>query len=347
MTRDKAHERRRPGSNPMLLHDLLVAHRSVAATLVKRSDLLFLPFASAVLLLWARDTVSGIAPLGEPAITGLIGFGLSLWVQSSVEARLRYHAGEGVVADSALRPSRRRSFRATAFLILGIGLAALAAAIGLPQLPAFVAGFLGGLAVGQAALMVPLTGISRRLAERRGRAFRNPGVSSGGSRIPVVAAGAAVATVAIGALVGPLLPEPVQLAIFAGAALACFAYLGRVDHSVVRFLATIGYGTWRSIGLLMRPAAAYAGALIAAALLLGKAAALVAVALSVAMLLLLMVRIAAYRSHAKAQADLRVTIAIAGLGLAGAAMPPVLLIALPALAFATLRSSAAATWRMA
>lgn len=331
----------------MLHHDLLVACRSVAATLVKRSDLLFLPFASAVLLLWARDAVSGIDPLGEPAITGLIGFGLSVSVQLSVEARLRYHAGEGVVADIALRPSRRRSFRATAFLVLGIGLAALAAAIGLPQLPAFVAGFAGGLVLGQAALLVPRTGIPRRLAERRGRAIRKPGVISGEGRILVAAAGAALATVAIGALVRPLMPEPMHLAIFAGLALACFAYLGRVDDSVVRFLALVGYGTWRSIGLLIRPAAAYAGVLIASALLLGKVAALVVAVVSLAILLLLMVRIAAYRSHAKAQADLRVTIAVAGLGLLGAAIPPVLLIAVPVLALATLRRSAAATWRMA
>jgi hypothetical protein len=347
MTRDKAHERRRPGAHPMLRHDLLIARRSVAATLVKRSDWLFLPFASAVLLLWARDTVSGIAPLGEPAIAGLLGFGLSVSVQLSVEARVRYHAGEGVVADSALRPSRRRTYRATAFLVLALGLAALAAAIGLPRLPAFVGGFLGGLAVGQAALLVPRTGLSRRLAGRRGRAIRKSGIFAGDGRIFVAAAGAALATVAIVALLRPLVPEPVDLAILAGLALACFGYLASVDHGVVRFLALIGYGSWRSIGLLIRPAAVYAGVLVAAALPIGKAAALVAAALGVAMLLLLTARICAYRSHDKAQADLRVTIAIAALGLIGAAMPPVLLIALPALAIATLRSSAAATWRMA
>ena len=97
----------------------------------------------------------------------------------------------------------------------------------------------------------------------------------------------------------------------------------------------------------MAPAAFYCAILLPlASLALGQGAAL-AVALLAALAALLMAsRILAYRIHDKMRADMLLTVGWVGIGLVGTALPPALLLVVPALGVVLLRQSASVTWSM-
>ena len=341
--------------NPLLAYDFLLLSKGFAATFRTWWDLLFLLIGSAVTILWLRARMDESGLLGEPVLLAALGALLAFSFSRTVAERLAFHASESVLAPEGLSSRERRHYVLAWSALSIFPLAALGLAVG-PNVPRpLTGGYLTALVFSYiVARIVRPGGMLRRLKLRRNADERAapsvPGPLGYGSRATrsvAIVAFAAAASLLPAWVVSRPAGELTEMIVLAATILVCLGFLTRLDHATVRFLALAGRGPWRSLAILMSPAALYCAILLPlAGLVLGQGEAL-AIALLAALAALLMAsRILTYRIHDKMRADMLLTVGWVGIGLVGAAVPPALLLAVPALGLVLLRQSASVTWSM-
>ena len=328
--------------NPLLAWDVLLIGRGMSEVIRTWRDVAFLVAALAVAILWLRERVADLPAITRPNLAALPGALVAYRVARKLDKRLAHHVAEGVLSVQALTSHYRTGYRlawlAAGAILLAAGAAVLDARTLLPLLAGYAAGALGS--------RLPLPRL-RVLGVRAGLQgpSRRPRLEFG--RWAARVAAAAAATIGLAWLFGSLFGDLSRTAALAILILASLVLLTRVDHPTVRFLALAGHGPWRSVGMLLAPAACYGAMLpLPAVLLLGSRDAVVAAILCAGMALVMALRILAYRVHEKSRADTILSIALSALALAAFAAPPLVLIAAPVLALILVRRSAQMTWRM-
>lgn len=330
----------RPSSSSRLVrHDGLVLANTVRATFASWHDRLI---AAAMLLIGLAAIRSWLllqswATVRWAALAGGAAGGAA--AARLIEARLRYHAMDGILPAEALRPGAGRRF---AIAWHGVGLGALTAilmagrpAAAIVAAPAYVA---GALAIHVAArFALPQLGSGVRLGWAIRRWLRQPRVGA-----------AAALMLTLWMLPLRVASPEVRLTVVGAGSILFALALTSVDASEVRFMAVAGHGAGRLVAHHLRGIAAFALLAVAGCGLVGRspAAGLVA-AVAAALALLLVFRVLAYRLHDRRFADPLVSVLVGLLLLSAYAAP----FATPVVAVAALwrltRRGAARTWLLA
>lgn len=282
---------------PLFRHDMLIAANSAKAIFNRWLDRMILSVFAlgglAVIRSWLLDRLWTTAALAVLAASLAVGIG----VGRMVEARLAFHAFDGVLAAEALHPPTSSRYRAAWH---GIGLVVLTA-IALIARPSLVMIAVGGYAAGLlAAELLRRLSMPWSLAGRR----RPVWVFRRWLHLPGTGAVAAMALL-LSLLPAHGLAANILMAFVGTAALLLTFALTIVDDSVVRFQTIAGHGSWRIIGSSARGVAAFALVAIPGCWLVnGPAVAGVVAAVIGAALLFMILRILAYRLHTKRFADL-------------------------------------------
>lgn len=287
------------------------------------------------------------AMLADWRIAALIGAFAGWLTARAAIRRLAWHRAEGVLAAVALIPAPGRRFLAAG---VGLGLAVLATAGMAAQsraLPYLLIGFAGGAGLGIAARLGTLPAMPLRRWEGR---VTTPVEAVAATQLPFgwsVISG--VVLLAILAAIGMVarLAEDRAPVTFAAGTLLPLLMLGRVDHSVVRFLAISGHGAWHSALLHLAAGAAYLAPVVMLATLLDLRALIVVTLIGAGCGCYVLLRVWAYRAHSRRNADTILTLSILGAGLVGAIMPPLLAPLVGYLGLIFYRRARPATWALA
>lgn len=190
------------------------------------------------------------ALLGDWRIAALIG-ALAGWLAGRTAIRrLEWHRAEGVLAAVALAsvPGRRFLAAGVASGLVVLAAAGIAARAG--AVPCLLAGFVFGAGLGITLRLGAWPNVAPR---RRQGSVATPLEAVAATQLPFgwsAASGLVLLAILAATGVSSWLAEDRALLILAAGALLPLPMLGRVDHSVVRFLAISGHGAWRSALLL-------------------------------------------------------------------------------------------------
>lgn len=284
------------------------------------------------------------AMLADWRIAALIGAFAGWLTARAAIRRLAWHRAEGVLAAVALAPTPGRWFLAAG---VGLGLAVLVTvgmAARLNALPFLLAGFAGGVGLGIAARWGALPIMTLRCREGRVatpvEAVATTQLPFGWSAISGLVLLVILAATGVG---GWFAGDRAPFALAAGTLLP-LPVLGRVDHSVVRFLAISGYGAWRSALLHLGAGAAYLVPAAMLAALLDPRALVVVTLIGAGFGCYVPLRVWVYRAHSRRSADTILTLSILGAGLVGVIMPPLLVPLAGYLGLIFYRRARPATW---
>ena len=302
-------------------YDLRISANAVKRAITRWHDK---AIALAVLLIGIAALRSWLRPLEwQPAAWIALGLGLLVGIGSggAIRARLKSHSADGPLAAEALSTGSRRRYAMTCHLAAFALLAFVSILVRPSLLACTSAGYVAGAAVAQASALPDLLAIfpnrpNRDIVRVVKSWLREPGT------------GAWAAAVLIASLVVLYQSAPPGSAMLAGsgmvAALLVLA-LTILDDQVVRFMAVVGYGSWKSVWRHIRGLTLFMAISIPVCILgFGLAAGIIVASVGVGGLLLLVLRVLAYRVHGKRLADLRL-LAVAGLFVLAASSTPLLL----------------------
>ncbi len=286
------------------------------------------------------------AMLGDWRIAVLIG-ALAGWLTGRTAIRrLAWHRAEGLLAAEALMPAPGRRFLAMG---TALGLAVVAAvgmAVRPGALPFLLSGFLGGTGLGIALRFGALPAISFLRGEG---SVATPLEAIVATQLPFgwsAASGGVLLTILAATGMGSWIAESWAPVTLGAGTLLPLLMLGRVDHSVVRFLAATGHGAGRSALLHLAAGAAYlVPVAILAALLDPRALAVVAL-IGIGFGCYVSLRVWAYRVRSRRSADTILALSVLGAALAGLLIPPLLVPLIGYLGFTFYRRAQPVTWAM-
>ena len=286
------------------------------------------------------------AMLGDWRMSALIGAFAGWLTGRTAIRRLAWHRAEGVLAAVALMPAAGRRFLAAG---VGLGLAVLASA-GMASRPGaltfLLAGFIGGAGLGIIARSGawPIVVLRRRQGK-----VTTPLEVVAATQLPLgwsIASGVVLLAILAATGVGSWLAEEWAPVTLAAGTLLPLLMLGRVDHSVVRFLAITGHGAWRSALLHLAAGATYLAPLAILAALLDPRALVVIALIGAGFGCYVSLRVWAYRAHPRRSADTILALSVLGAGLVGALMPPLLVPLIGYLGFTFYRRARPVTWAL-
>lgn len=321
-------------------HDSRIAINTVRATFAGWHDRLIAATVLLVALAVLRAKLADLSWETAAWVVLVAGVVVGIGAARIVEARLEFHAFDGLLPAEALRPSTRRPY-AVAWHVVGIALLAAVTLVARPLLLIVsVAAYLAGV-----------------LAARLTDGFGVPGIMAGKSRstwttrawLHQPGAGAAAATILLLSLLPASKLGADALVAIVGIETVLLALpLTIIDDGVVRFMAMAGHGSLRIVLHHGRGMALYVAVTTPVCwLALGSVAAGLVATISIAMLLLMTLRILAYRLHGRRIANFIVSILAALHLLVAYSMP----IAAPFVAIAILwrlqRRGSAKTWLLA
>jgi hypothetical protein len=286
------------------------------------------------------------AMLGDWRVAALIGVVAGWLTARAAIRRLVWHREEGVLAAAALMPAPGRRFLG-AGVALGLAVLAGAGMAARPgALPFLLAGFVFGAGLGITARLgaCPIVVLRRHQGSVATplEAIAAPQLPFGWS----IASGVVLLAILAATGAGSWLAEAWAPVTLAAGTLLPLLILGRVDHSVVRFLATSGHGAGRSALLHLAAGAAYLVPVAILAALLDPRALVVIALIGVGFGCYVSLRVWAYRAHARRSADTILALSVLGAGLVGALLPPLLVPLVGYLGFTFYRRAQPATWAM-
>ena len=302
-------------------YDLRISANAVKRAISRWHDK---AIALAVLLFGIAALRSWFRPLEwQTAMWIAVGLGLLLGIGSggAIRARLRSHSADGPLAAEALSTSSRRRYAVTCHLA-ALALLAIVSILVRPSLLAFTSGgYLAGAATAHASALPDLLAIfpnrpNREIVRLVKSWLREP------------RAGAWAAAVLIASLVVLDQSAPPGSAMLAGSGVVAAVLvlaLTMVDDHVIRFMAMVGYGSWKSVWRHIRGLTLFMAISIpVSTLCFGPAAGAVVASVGLGGLLLLVLRVLAYRVHGKRLADLWL-LAVGGMFVLVASATPFLL----------------------
>ena len=321
----------------LIRHDRDIAVNTMRATFSGWHDRLIagtmLLAGLAGLQAWAADRQWRDVAMVATGASVMCGVGAGRWLAT----RLAFHTSDGLFAADALHRPTRRRYVAT-WHAIGVALMALVTLVTKPSLlfvsvPAFL---IGAVVAGMSGCFgLP----SRLVSATRARWTLRTWLQR------PLAGQAAAGILLMSLLPARMLDSGTLMAIAGLETLVLSLALTRIDHRVVRFMATVGQGVGRTIGFHAGALAWFSAIAVPVGwLMAGPMAAGIVAAVTTLVLLFLTLRVLAYRLHGKNFAEILVSILVGLLALVTYAIP----IALPVATFVILwrlrRRAAATTW---
>lgn len=330
----------------LLRYDRTILRNTLATAFVRLQDKVLLALVVAVTGAWITNWHSGsdtkITPFVAPAM-----FLLGMTVQAKLSRRFDELGANSALAADALEVVARRNYTCVwhVAIILTVSVAALLLKQHLLTLivtsyavGALLAVFWRALPRCRFVVQLPSrrqtsTGSTRLestwAAMARAVAKRQVGVSDEPSWIFFILVSAGFSTAIMAGVAQNAATQPGAEAVFALAATAIAAWLSRVDHEIVRFMAFVGHSPWKTVAAHAAALAVESFVMIGSVALLGARFVFLALLIFAGGLIVLTFRVLSYRLYAKKQADLVLAITFGAAAFIGWGapflLPPMLL----------------------